>query len=304
MLVEASFFDDDSGSAQYSGGAIHSAAFATKMTVINSTFTADHAGNGGAIAETGQFAAINSTISACWASVGGGIFVGAGSSAAFQNTIVAGNTLGDRTTPSDINGTISGSCNLIGTADGITGLTAGLNGNHIGTAANPIDPKLAPLGDYGGPTQTMPPLPGSPAIDAGSNALAVGADGKPLPTDQRGYYRIFNGTVDIGAVEYGSSPLLPGDANADHKVDFADLVILARNYGASNATWAQGDFDADGKVDFGDLVILARNYGKSAPAAAAAVEASAGVASTMTPDIDIHARTRATRVRLLADRRD
>ena len=42
------------------------------------------------------------------------------------------------------------------------------------------------LADNGGPTQTIALLPGSPAIDAGSNALAVDAQGNPLTTDQRG----------------------------------------------------------------------------------------------------------------------
>jgi len=46
-------------------------------------------------------------------------------------------------------------------------------------------------------------LVSSPAIDAGSNALAKG-DALPLQYDQRGvsYPRVFNATVDIGAVEY------------------------------------------------------------------------------------------------------
>ena len=44
-------------------------------------------------------------------------------------------------------------------------------------------------------------MPGSPALDAGSNALAVDADGNPLSTDQRGDPRIVNDTVDIGAFE-------------------------------------------------------------------------------------------------------
>lgn len=56
---------------------------------------------------------------------------------------------------------------------------------------------------------------------------------------------------------------IPGDANLDWKVDFSDLTTLARNYGTTNATWANGDFDNDGRVDFPDLVILARHYGQS-----------------------------------------
>ena len=51
-------------------------------------------------------------------------------------------------------------------------------------------PDLAPLGNYGGPTQTMPPLPGSPAIGAGSVAANT------FSTDQRGYARTQNGLID------------------------------------------------------------------------------------------------------------
>ena len=63
-----------------------------------------------------------------------------------------------------------------------------------------VDPLLSPLGIYGGTTETISPVPGSPAIDAGSNVLAY-FDGSPLTTDQRGLTRLMNGTVDIGAVE-------------------------------------------------------------------------------------------------------
>jgi hypothetical protein len=72
-----------------------------------------------------------------------------------------------------------------------------------------VDPLLAPLGDYGGPTQTMPPLPGSPAIDAGFDTGSLPA------TDQRGLNRVVNGIVDIGAVEVqlivGTAPLVVTD---------------------------------------------------------------------------------------------
>ncbi len=50
-------------------------------------------------------------------------------------------------------------------------------------------------------------MTGSPAIDAGSNALAVDpTTGLPLTTDQRGtgFPRIANGRVDIGAYEVQS----------------------------------------------------------------------------------------------------
>ncbi len=52
------------------------------------------------------------------------------------------------------------------------------------------NPFLAPLGDYGGPTQTVALLPNSPAINAGNNANAPA-------TDQRGFARIVGGVIDI-----------------------------------------------------------------------------------------------------------
>jgi hypothetical protein len=73
------------------------------------------------------------------------------------------------------------------------------------------DPRLGPLQDNGGPTETMALLAGSPAIDAGDNALAVDANGQPLTTDQRGvpFARIQGGTVDIGAFEVQKPSLSP-----------------------------------------------------------------------------------------------
>ena len=62
---------------------------------------------------------------------------------------------------------------------------------------------LTQLGDYGGATQTHALQAGSPAIDAGSNALAVDESGNLLTSDQRGERRI-SGTIDMGAIELGT----------------------------------------------------------------------------------------------------
>ena len=140
----------------------------------------------------------NCTVTANSAGVGGGLF-SYGGLAEIQNTIVAGNTSGG--SASDIETSVAGSYNLIGTG-GSGGLVNGVNGNIVGVANPGLDPNG--LQNNGGPTQTIALLPGSPAIDAGNNALAVDpSTGLPLITDQRGvgFPRIVNGTVDIGAFE-------------------------------------------------------------------------------------------------------
>src|SRR5262249_26838721 len=94
--------------------------------------------------------------------------------------------------------TIGSVNNFIGDGSGLTGITDGTNGNHVGTAAAPLDPRLGPLQDNGGPTQTLAPLANSRLIGAGSNdAVRPG-----VTTDQRGFVRIVGDAVDIGAVEF------------------------------------------------------------------------------------------------------
>ena len=68
---------------------------------------------------------------------------------------------------------------------------------------------LGALANNGGLTQTHALLAGSPALDAGDNALAVDTDSSPLASDQRGTERIADSadadttaTVDIGAYEF------------------------------------------------------------------------------------------------------
>lgn len=63
-----------------------------------------------------------------------------------------------------------------------------------------VDPRLGPLADNGGFTQTHMLLPDSPAIDAGQCMPG-------LTTDQRGLPRLQGGACDIGAVEWQ-----PGDS--------------------------------------------------------------------------------------------
>src|SRR5262249_45919152 len=119
--------------------------------------------------------------------------------ALLQNTLVAANVVSalDHTFPGDVSGAVSStsSHNLLGVV-GTSGLTGGVNGNKVGLASAPLNPRLGPLQNNGGSTPTPEPFPCSPAIDAGDNTLSPG------PTDQRGQPRIANREIDIGAYEY------------------------------------------------------------------------------------------------------
>jgi hypothetical protein len=183
---------------------------------------------------------------------GGGIFVGSGP-VTLKNTVVARNYLSNEGTPSDISGGLDAPNswnNLIGTG-GSGGLINGVQGNRVGVR----DPRLAPLGDYGGPTRTMALLPGSPGINAGSNAFAAGE------TDQRGLPRIAGGTVDIGAFE-SQNPTFPAATVAtcdpgtatwylrnSNNVGFPDIAPF--RYGLPGWVAVTGDWDRDGTATIG-----------------------------------------------------
>src|SRR5262249_38507237 len=120
--------------------------------------------------------------------------------ATLGNTIVAGNTA--NTNGPDVYGPVASlGNNLIGETDGSSGW---VGSDLTGTIAMPLEPLLAPLDYYGGPTETVALLPGSPAIGAGNIALIPSG----VTTDQRGYTRTYSGNVDIGAFEVQPIPLL------------------------------------------------------------------------------------------------
>jgi hypothetical protein len=180
-----------SGNSAYGAGGIDNGGSAVLTNVTLSGNSATY--RGGGIFNSGTAALTNVTLDGNSAANGGGLY-NYYYTTTLNNTVVANNTGGG-----DIyvyNGSVSGNNDLIDDAASSGGLTNGVNGNLVG-----VNPLLAPLGSYGGPTQTMPLLPSSPAIDAGSNALAVDAQGNPLTTDQRGLPRIVGAAVDIGDFE-------------------------------------------------------------------------------------------------------
>ncbi len=123
-----------------------------------------------------------------------------------KNTLIAGNASGgsgwdcfnDTNYP---NGALlSQGYNLIG--NGTICSFSPVQGDQVGTDANPIDPLLGPLQDNGGPTFTQALLPHSPAIDAGSPLTPGTPDSNAcLSTDQRGSSRPQSSACDIGAYE-------------------------------------------------------------------------------------------------------
>ncbi len=172
------------------GGALSAAA--GTLTVDDSTFWAN-------VAEIGAGGKTHNGSSGNGGSAQGGALYLAGATLALSNTIAAGNTGSDVYNSGGTIETSDSFNNLIGTLVG-GGLANGQNGIQLGVQINAL--ALAPLGNYGGPTQTIALLPGSIAIGAGD--LFAIPDG--LTTDQRGLPRTTNGHVDVGAFESQGFP--------------------------------------------------------------------------------------------------
>jgi hypothetical protein len=180
------------GNTAGGGGGLFCQGTAT-LTDCTVTGNTTQSGGGGLYSRVQETLTLtNCTVSGNSAPQGGGLFVynPFSGTTTLSNTIVAGQATGG-----DIAGRVSGGNNLIGTG-GSGGLSDGQDGNLVGVA----DPGLAPLGNYGGSTSTMPLLPGSPAIGSGTTA------GAPA-TDQRGLPRV--GPVDIGAFQSQGFTLTP-----------------------------------------------------------------------------------------------
>ncbi|MBD1840100.1 PEP-CTERM sorting domain-containing protein [Coleofasciculus sp. FACHB-64] len=167
-----------------------------RVTLTNTTITSNT--NNGIVTQPGAIVTLtNSTVSGN----GSRGILNFGSTLNIGNSIIAQN-------PTDIIFIFTGQgaindqgYNLIGNGDG-TPFVNGVNGNIVGTGANPVDPLLEPLTDNNGIIQTLALLPGSPAIDA--------ANPNSFPaTDQRGVTRPQGARADIGAFELAQTPSQP-----------------------------------------------------------------------------------------------
>src|SRR6185295_3213833 len=122
-----------------------------------------------------------------------------------RNSIIALNTA-TGAGPDIFGQVISQGFNLIGNNSDATITPTG--GDQIGTSHDPIDPLLGVLGDYGGPTQTLKLLTGSPAQDQGdSSGLTFDQRGLPRPVDYPAIANAGDG-ADIGAYEMATAPTI------------------------------------------------------------------------------------------------
>lgn len=222
-------------SASRGGGGIAVGTTDLKGTlkVSNSTISGNVAGyrGGGLYSRSSNHVTTinNSTIFANKASEGSGIY---------QQGLVelASNIIANHSNAHDLIGSFSSNGNnLIGNGEGNIGLKNGINGDLVGTTARPVAPLLGPLEDNGGfltgaedrelPILTHALLPGSPAINAGSNPNL-------LLSDQRGvgFAREVGFSPDIGSYELQENHLslttIPLIYSQPHSLEPENLFLL------------------------------------------------------------------------------
>jgi hypothetical protein len=209
MTVTGSTIADNT--ADIFGGGISNVA---QLVLENTTISGNHAEIGGGIGDNDpdprfsppSFLAItsctitNNTATGSFGGEegGGGLYAGGlVRPALIRNTLIAGNHT-DTVGP-DVHGTVTSlAYNLVSDPSDSMGWS---RLDLTGTAANPLDPRLGPLQDNGGPTPTQALLAGSPALRAGDPLLR-------FSSDQRGSGRIavhLEAEVDIGAFNAGDA---------------------------------------------------------------------------------------------------
>jgi hypothetical protein len=185
-----------------SGGGIYNTGTLQVVgsAITGNTASANGPGNGGGIdnENNGTLTIINSTIAnnATPNGEGSGMAVGSGT-ATITNSTISGNSGGLYNGFNNVAGTVKLANTIVSGNNGIEdigGSYTDMGGNILGYVnGNPINGgnlNLSPLDNYGGPTQTMLPLPGSSAICTGSYLESPSQWNSPLVRiniDQRGY---------------------------------------------------------------------------------------------------------------------
>lgn len=199
LEITGSTFLENSGSL---GGAVASWYSTEPVTIRNTTFSANSAGNGGALNHRGgTLDLIGVTLAGNSTSVAGrhmGV-TDAGTLVRLRGTIITG---GSGTAACHIS---SGTIESLGYNLGDPNASSDCNLDHIDDVTD-AEADLDALADNGGPTWTHAPGSESDAIDK------IPAGDCDLATDQRGYLRPANGACDIGAFETDAVPPAPPDA--------------------------------------------------------------------------------------------
>lgn len=265
----------------HSGGATYGGAFFNGGTAqfVNSTFSANavtggaggaggdsskffggRGGDGGAalggsLWNQGQVAVTNCTFAAGYAAGGAG-----GAAGASGDSIDPGSPRPGATGQTGGGNVATGSgsfvllncivANAAAGGNGFGALTdAGHNLSSDTTCAftgpdslNQTDPLLGTLGNYGGTTQTIPLLAGSPAIDAGASVTG-------LVQDQRGNSRPQGLAYDLGAFERSFAGLSGQVTRADGR-PFPGVTISLLSATSLPATTTT---DTDGRFEFVQL---------------------------------------------------
>jgi CSLREA domain-containing protein len=173
------------------------------LTITNTTISGNHSDDSGAglfVGDSGAFVRLNGCTIARNATQGGttgggGVKVRPANTVVVRNTIIADNTDASGIGPDCAGAIVSEGHDLLENATGCT-VSGDTTGNLVG-----VDPALAPLADYGGPTPTHALFAGSPVIDAGDPGTPGSGGTACAATDQRGIVRPEGAACDIGAVE-------------------------------------------------------------------------------------------------------
>jgi len=256
-LLVASGCTFSANAATLAGGGISNLDIAS---LVNCTVAGNTASQGGGIYNGDGTLGLDSvTVSGNTAPSGGGI-------AAFGTVRSVGSLIAANhgAVGADVDGGLeSQGHNLIGDATGVTGLVPPpqAGADLAGTRSAPLDAALGPLQANGGPTRTMLPGPGSPAIDAGP------VEGYPV-RDQRGANRPRDGDADgtaladIGACEAAAAPYTLSELTACLRITAgfqSATAVSARRLNAAR----QGASAAC--VDLDDASLIGRKVAGSAP---------------------------------------